>query len=206
MPEHIDPERTPGEAMMSADSANDFTLPAALYHDAVSFLRDAIAASAETSHDAIYLEGRYSTSAILSVFAGLEATINQAAFGHAAAHQGVLQQLTRDVLTERETTIDESGRILTRTRYWSFESRTQFVVRFLAGKPLPKTSRIWQDLRKASALRDSCAHPKPPFRRPDVEDARFAVRSVRTFLLELSTMMGEEPSLWLAPDPEEATG
>ncbi len=138
MTERRDPEQTPGIAVTEGGPGHDFTLPAALYSDAVGFLREAIKAANEEGWEALIREERFSTAAIVSVFSGLEASLNQAAFGHAEAHREALQQITLDVLTEQETTIDDAGRVQRRTRYWPFESRTQFLVRFLSGKALDK--------------------------------------------------------------------
>jgi hypothetical protein len=198
MPEKRKPRQTPGIAAVSLGPRNDFTLPAALYFDSVYFLQQA-----RLGGTGQMAEG-YLRAALLASFACFEAVLNQTAFGHAAAHSRVLDQIERDLLEEQETFVADNGYIVRRFRAWRFETRLSFLMLFLSGAEFDRNSAVWKRLIASKALRDSWAHPKPPFDTWALTDAQVeeAIRSVRDALVEISSAMGVEPPLWLRPIEE----
>jgi hypothetical protein len=187
------PQQTPGEAVSNYDPTDDFTLPACLYTDAVIFVEKARRAQARSKP----LEDvdRYLRAALLAGFAFFEARINQAAFGHASFHEVFLGQLERDVLEEKETTIDDRGMVLRKTKFYPLEARFLFITMFLSGRQFDTSTVLWSEFIEAKKLRDEWTHPKPPFDTwgltlPKVEKA---VRTLIEMLAELSRLMGLEP-------------
>ena len=77
------PQQTPGIAELPLIENDDFTLPAALYHDAVYFCHQADIAEQNSE---LSKKERYARAAIYSAASFIEATINQTAFGHAQTH------------------------------------------------------------------------------------------------------------------------
>jgi len=97
------PQKTPGPAEVSFPENDDFTLPGSLYYNAVYFCHRAKIAEEKKN---LREKERYARAAIFCAASFTEATLNQAAFGHAQAHSDKLGQIERDVLEECETTID----------------------------------------------------------------------------------------------------
>ena len=211
LPERKEPQETPGVAELSFGPDDDWTLPAAPYGDAVEFLlaaerariRSSAAEDGRERSEALQVEERFSTAATVAAFAALEAQVNQAAFAHARAHQADLEAFTVDVLTKTETSVDSNGRIERRARYRPMAVRLQFLC-VPRGRTVREVRPEGTGLIQARDLRDACAHPKPPFRRPAAEDARHAIGAVYEFLAALSETMSAEPPLRLAPLPELA--
>jgi hypothetical protein len=190
------PERTPGPAMLPPDPDDEFTVPAALYCDAIRFLREAVEAPPQQGNESYDC---YLRASLFSAFAALEAQLNQAAYAHAKSHAAVLQGFTLDVLEERESVLDEKGNIIRKVKYYPFESRFSFLVSFLSGKEFDRSGSLWRGLRAAKALRDSWMHPKAPQNNDSltIPAIRAALMSVRDALVKLSEMMGVAPPLWL---------
>jgi hypothetical protein len=185
------PQRTGGQPN------DDFTLPPALYWDAVYFVEQARLNSG-------YTQDRFLRAALYAAFASFEATLNQAAFGHAAAHASVLGQIERDVLEERETIVDDRGHIVRRTKYYPLEARLSFLALFLSGQDFDRGTALWTRFREARQLRDEWTHPKPPFDTWSltVSQVEQAIATLKEVLVELSRLMGEDPPLWLTPAEE----
>jgi len=190
------PEQTPGPANLPADPNDDFTIPAALYCDAILFLREGIE-TLQRQCDAS--TERYLRASLYSSFAALEAQLNQIAYAHARSHAATIDKLTLDVLEERESVLDEKGNIVRKKKYYPFESRFSFLVAFLSGKEFDRSGSLWQGLRAAKGLRDTWTHPKPPLNSGSltVSLTRAALMSVRETLVRVSDLMGVEPPLWL---------
>ncbi len=205
MREKRPPQQTPGAAHTEGAANDDFTLPAALYWDAVYFLDQARHQGPQT-----YIEAkeRYLRAALLTVFAGFEATLNQATFAHAMAHADKIGLVERDILEERETILDERGYIVRRGKFYPLEARLSFIALFLSGKDFDRNSALWGRFRRAKELRDTWTHPKPPFDTWSltVEDVEEAITTIKEMLGELSRLMGLEPPLWLTPASEVLAG
>lgn len=197
MPKRRNPRVTPGAAhLTSVDPADDFTLPAALFHDSVAFFVLAQRVPQDGRRYAYERQQRYTRAAVMAAVASFEAQVNQAAFAHAEAHEARLEQISVDVLTEQETTITEGGQIQRRRRFWPTESRFSFLTLFLSGQPFDRSSHVWRELKLALEIRDRCAHPKPPFSSPTVEEAEFVIRSTSAALRQLAEQTGTEPVAW----------
>lgn len=196
MPERRRPQQTPGPAGGEGLPDDDVTLPAALFSDAVSFLAQARQAGRGRE---VAVEDRFLRAALYAGFASLEATLNQAAFGHAAAHAPALGQIERDVLEERETALDYRGHIVRRTRFYPLEARVSFLALFLSGQEFERGTALWNRFIQAKNLRDTWAHPKPPFNTWSltIDEVEQAVETVRDVIMELSRLMGLDPPLWL---------
>lgn len=201
MPDRRWPQQTPGVAQVEGRPDDDFTLPAALYWDAVAFLEQARRQTGENSRNA---RDRYLRAALYAAFASFEAALNQAAFAHATAHATVLGQIERDVLEERETVLGDQGQIIRRTKFYPLEARVSFLARFLAGREFERTTDLWARFRWAKQLRDTWTHPKPPFDTWSlgVEDVERVITTLKDVLVELSRLMDLEPPLWLTPAEE----
>ena len=70
------PSASPGKAEIECIENDDFTLCAALYHDAIHFY-----SAAKDSND-LYSSDRYKRASILAIFSFFEAQLNQIAFAH----------------------------------------------------------------------------------------------------------------------------
>lgn len=68
-------------------------------------IRSSAAEDVRERSEALQIEERFSTAAMVAAFAALEAQVNQAAFGQARAHQADLEVFTVDVLTGTETSV-----------------------------------------------------------------------------------------------------
>jgi hypothetical protein len=196
------PPTAPGPAYLSNDkqTPTDFTLPMELNRDAVVFYALSLRYEARKSESyamqkAVY---RYARAAIVAVFSSLEAQLNTTAIGYAQAHESAIEPIVHDVLTERETTVDENGRIYRRRRLMPFNTRLSFLTAFLSGKELDRGTALWRDLQRAIDLRDACVHSKPPFPWEGFSpaDARFVIDTVNAVMLEISRLMGARPQLW----------
>lgn len=190
------PRQTPGQALLPQDRNDDFTVPASLYCDAIGFLAEAYDAEA---HGDRHLTERNLRATLFSAFAALEAQLNQAAFAHAHTHRDMLDSFTLDVLEERESTVDEQGNIVRRTKFYPFEARFSFLVYFITGKDFDRSGALWQGLKSAKALRDTWTHPKPPFDSwaLNVPSARLALVSIRDTLVMIQDMLEAPPPPWL---------
>jgi hypothetical protein len=197
MPDKRPPQKTPGAAHLDEPKApDDFTLPAALFADAIHFLEKAQQYSEQKHWTG---ESAYLRAALAASFNSLEASLNQTAFGHAEAHAEKLGTIELDVLMEQETVMDERGHIVRRTRYYPLEARISFLAMFLSGKQLDRNTEVWRRFITAKRLRDTWTHPKPPFNtggltHTAVEEAVYAVRNI---LIEFSRLMEIEPVQWL---------
>ena len=197
MTEKRKPQKTPGEAKVSFPENDDFTLPGSLYYDAIYFCNQAKVA--EEKKD-IRGKERYARAAIFCASSFLEATLNQAAFGHAHAHSDRLGQIEKDVLEECEITIDPKGDVLRKQKFYPFESRFCFIVQFLSGKSFDKGGQLWQQFMNSKKLRDTWTHPKPPFDTDGltISNVKLAINANREALIELSNLMGIDPPPWLS--------
>ena len=196
MVERRKPVKTPGDALISGQPNDDFTLPATLWYGAVRLFTSAmIAAERKDRHK----QEQDLLAALFLGFAFFEASLNQAAFGHAEAHRAALPQPEVDVLEEKETTIDEQGNIIRRARYYPLEARFSFVCQFLAGKEFDRSTPLWNKLKEARQLRDTWVHPKPPFDTWSLtpDQVREVLVTLHQVNVELSRMMGLDPPLWL---------
>ena len=184
---------------------DDFTLPAALYYDSISHYEQA--SIHQENGDQVAAE-RYSRSALLAAFGFFEAQLNQIAFAYAAAHRDRLGQIETDVLEEKETALDDQGRIVRKDKFYRTESRFSFLVLFLSGQDFNRGGETWQRFCESRELRDIWTHPKPPFYTWSLtpEKVRTAIVSVREMFISLSAMMRCEPPLWLRPIDEVLDG
>ncbi|GEM_PF-3258371 len=192
------PQMTPGKAYIERLLNDDFTLPASLYYDSVFFYSQAV--EAQASKD-IYGTDRYLRAAVYAAFAFLEADLNQAAFGHAQAHGLVLEPITRDILEEKETRIDDKGYIVRATKYYPLDVRFSFIAQFLSGKEFDRSTELWSRFQEARRIRDVWTHPKPPFDTwsLDLSAGEKVMRTVRDIWVELSRMMELDPPPWMVP-------
>lgn len=190
------PQQTPGIAYLPQEDNDDFTVPATLYCDALVFLSEACDAEARGDRD---ISERNLRATLFSAFAALEAQLNQAARAHAHTHREKLDSITLDILEECESTIDEKGNVVRRTKFFPFEARFSFIVHFITGKEFARGGALWQGLKAAKALRDSWTHPKPPFDSwsLNASTTRHAVTSIRDTIKTISTMLGVSPPPWL---------
>lgn len=190
------PQPTIGPAMLPQDKNDDFTVPAALFCDAIAFLSAACDAEARGER---HLTERNLRATLFSAFAALEAQLNQIALAHANTHRNELDGFTLDVLEERESTIDEQGNIVRKTKFYPFEARFSFLVYFITGKDFDRGSALWQGLKSAKALRDTWTHPKPPFDSwaLDIPSTRLALISIRDSLQKINDMLDVPPPAWL---------
>lgn len=196
MTERRKPQKTPGTAFRDGTPNNDFTLPASLYYDAAYFL---VAARASGEDNDFEGQQRYLRAALYCGFAFFEATLNQAAFGHATAHATNLGQLELDILQEKETTVDQRGHVIRRTRFYPLDVRLLFLTLFLSGEEFDRSTRLWQRFQEAKALRDTWIHPKPPFDTWSLtfERAQAAIETLRDVLVEISRLMDIPSASWL---------
>ena len=168
-----------------------------LHRDAVAFYGLALEAE-----DPMVIE-RYVRAAVLAAFASLEAHLNMAAQAHANAHRHAIDPLVHDVLLELEATIDEQGRIVRRRRRIPLTTRLCFLTAFLSGREFPRNGELWQRFLRATTLRDSYVHPKPPFPwdySPPL--ARDVIDTITDVDIEVHRLMGLEPMLWWMPADE----
>lgn len=191
------PQQTPGQAHLGEPTGpDDFTLPAALFSDAIHFLTMARQYADEGNFQG---ETAYLRAALHAAFASLESSLNQTAFGHAEAHAEKVGSIERDILEEQETVLDERGYIVRKSRHYPLEARVSFLAMFLSGKEIDRSSDIWRRFVIAKKLRDTWTHPKPPFNTWSlsfraVQEAMFAIRDLK---MEISRLIGIEPVQWL---------
>ena len=192
------PVTTPGPAITVGAPNDDFTLCASLYYNAIYFYTQAEDAE---SQEYFYAADRHKRAALLTALTFFEAQMNQAAFGHAEAHRNDLPAFELDVLQEKETRLNENGTIQRNEKFYSTEARFRFLAQFLSGKPFDCGGRIWHDFRKAQELRHQWVHPKPPFDTWSLtlDDVKQAITAVRAVLVELASMMSQDPPPWLMP-------
>ena len=190
------PQITPGRAVTQGKDNDDFTLPAALYYDAIGFFQLARDADGDQDCDAC---DRYKRSAVLAAFSFFEAQLNQIAFGHAEAHRDSLGEIERDVLEEMETVIDDRGDIIRRQKFYRTETRFCFLALFLSGSDFDRSGELWNRFRTARRLRDAWVHPKPPFDTWSLalEDVYATMVVVRDMFVKLSEMMSIDPPFWM---------
>ena len=180
------PIQTPGPAAIKRDKGHDFTLPASLYNDSIHFY--VIAENAQLNENKGLCE-TYSRAALLTCFSFYESLINQAAFGHAEAHEVKIPAFELDVLQEKETKLASNGKIQRVKKYFSAEARFKFICRFLSGKTFDCSGELWQNFQSAQKLRNEWAHPKPPFNTCtlSLEDVQKAIVTVRGVLVSFQT-------------------
>jgi hypothetical protein len=168
-----------------------------MFYDALAHLQDATAAEERGDRGAIE---RHVRATLFTAFASLEAQINQVAWSYASTYRDELDDIELDILEEKETFIDDRGNVVRRTRFYPFDTRFSFIVRFLTGESFERSGVTWQALKTARELRDMWTHPKPPFDTWSISiaDGQKAVRAVAGTLTEISRMMGAEPPLWLS--------
>lgn len=160
MPKRL-PPRTPGPASTTDIGMSNWMVPMELHRDAVGFYADAGRAEKSGDRDE---RDRHARAAIVAAFAGLEAQLNMTAAGHAEAHQEAIEPVVLDVLRERETVIDDRGRIIQRRRLMSLPTRISFLAAFISGEELDRSGQMWQDLVRAIELRNRCVHRNSPSR------------------------------------------
>jgi hypothetical protein len=196
MAERRRPQKTPGTAFTEGTPNNDFTLPPSLYYDAAYFL---VAARTSGENNDLDQEQRYLRAALYCGFAFFEATLNQAAFAHASAHATNLGQPELDILQEKETTVDQRGHVIRRTKFYPLDVRLLFLTLFLSGEEFDRSTTLWQRFQEAKALRDTWTHPKPPFDTWSLtfEKTRTAIETLRDVLIEISRLMDVPPPSWL---------
>ena len=187
------PSASPGKAEIECIENDDFTLCAALYHDAIHFY-----SAAKDSND-LYSSDRYKRASILAIFSFFEAQLNQIAFAHAEAHKDTLPEFELDILEEKETKLNSDGTIQRNNKFYSTEARFRFLTYFLSGKSFDCSGKLWADFRQAQEIRNRWVHPKPPFNTwgLKLDEVKLAIVSIRAVLVELSDMMETEPPLWL---------
>lgn len=190
------PQIAPGPAVTEGKDDDDFTLTAALYHDAVYYYGSALDADSNNDH---YASDRFKRSAILAAFSFFEAQLNQIAFAYAETHEDVLGQIERDVLEEMETVMDDRGDIIRKQKFYRTESRFCFLAYFLSGVDFDRSGELWNEFRAARKLRDAWMHPKPPFDTWSLTlaDVYNTVIVVRAMFMKLAEMMNSNPPLWL---------
>ena len=195
------PQLAPGPAHIEGQPNDDFTLPAAMYYDAIHHYKAAQRADAENDINACH---RYKRAAILAAFGFFEAQLNQIAFGYAKAHESVLGQIERDVLEEMETVMDDRGEILRKCKFYRTESRFTFLASFLTGKDFDRSSQLWGRFSKARKHRDKWTHPKPPFDTwsLSLQDVHSTIEVVHDMFITLATMMNATSPAWLRPVDE----
>ena len=201
MPQKRKPQTSPGPAFTESQPNDDFTLPAALYYDAIYHFANAVAA--DTTGDSQACD-RLMRSSVLAAFSCFEAMLNQVAFAYAHTHRNQLGQIELDVLEEMETTVDERGDIIRRNKFYKTEARFTFLACFLSGKDFDRSSDLWQRFQAARELRDRWTHPKPPFDTWSLTlpDVHRAIAVVRDLFVKLDEMMGADPRRWLRPIDE----
>ncbi len=194
MPERRKPQQTPGPAL---SKLGDFTLPAAMYYDAIYFVEQA----RRSPESEPWQEKRHLRAALYSAFGFFEAQLNQVAFAHADTHVDALNEIERNVLEEKETVLDERGHLIRKVKFYPLEARFLFLTLFLSGQEFDRTNLLWDRFRRAKALRDSWTHPKPPFDFANltVVNVEEAIKVLREVLVELSRLMNIEVPLWLLP-------
>lgn len=201
MAERRKPQITPGPAYTKGKPNDDFTLCAALYHDAIALYEQA---RVDEDNGNAQAADRHKRSALLAIFSFFEAQINQVAFAHAEAHSSDLGEIERDVLEEKETVIDDQGNIVRRNKFYRTESRFSFLAYFLSGQDFDRSDEVWQRFCESRELRDTWTHPKPPFDTWSLtlDKVRMAIVSVRDMLVRLVEMMDGDSPLWLLPIDE----
>lgn len=189
------PPKTPGDANIGAFNSDDnWMLPLELHRDAVMFYALVLKHDAMVDPHPTEAVERYVRASVIAAFSALEAHLNQAAFGHATAHENVLDAFVVDVLRERETVVDNDGLVSQRTRRMALTARLSFLTAFLSGHTFDRNTRLWQDLLKIIKLRDGYVHPKPPFSRRYVPaQAKDVIDTVTAVLVEISRLMDVEP-------------
>lgn len=196
------PETTPGVAFIPKENGviDDFTLPATLYFDSIFFFKQAVESKDSSS------KNRYLRAALFSAFSFFEAQLNQVAYAHGRTHSDKLEQITRDLLEEMETTVDDKGIIIRKKRYYSLEARFSFLSLFLSGKEFDRSGLLWQKFVECKDERDLWVHPKPLFSSElTVEKIKLVIVTLREIFIQLSNMMNTEPPLWLKPLEEVIT-
>ena len=195
------PQLAPGPAHTKGQPNDDFTLPAAMYYDAIHHYKAAHSADAVNDSGAC---DRYKRAAILAAFVFFEAQLNQIAFAYAQAHESVLGQIEKDVLEEMETVIEDRGDILRKSKFYRTESRFAFLVLFLSGKDFDRSGQLWSRFLSARNLRDQWTHPKPPFDTGSLslKGVHSIIEVVHDMFIMLATMMSANAPLWLRPVDE----
>lgn len=150
---------SPGPAITFGRYDDDFTLPAAIYHDSIAFY---VLAVKHAELGDCQASDRFNRAALSAIFSFYEALLNQIAFAYAEAHSDKLDQITRDVLEEKETRINEKGEVARYTKFYLTEARLSYLSLFLTGKDVNRADQVWKNYRDARALRDKWVHPKPP--------------------------------------------
>lgn len=192
------PQTSPGPAVTQSLPSDDFTLPAALYYDAIHHYE--AAESSKMRADTCACD-RFMRSSLLAAFSFFEAQLNQVAFAYAHTHRRALGQIELDVLEEMETSMDERGNIVRKTKFYKTEVRFLFLVYFLSGKEFECNGSLWQQFQAARKLRDHWTHPKPPFDTwaLTLPDVRAAIRAVHDLFVKLAEMMNSNHPLWMKP-------
>ena len=195
------PQLAPGPAHIEGQPNDDFTLPAAMYYDAIHHYKAAQRADAGNDSDAY---DRYKRAAILAAFGFFEAQLNQIAFAYAKTHESVLGQIEKDVLEEMETVMDDRGDILRKCKFYRTESRFTFLAHFLSGKDFDRSGLLWNRFLIARNHRDQWTHPKPPFDTStlSLQDVHSTIEVVHDMFITLATMMNANSPLWLRPVDE----
>ena len=177
---------------------DDFTLPAALYYDAIHHYEAAECANMRADTCAC---DRFLRSSLLAAFSFFEAQLNQVAFAHAHTHRSALGKIELDVLEEMETSMDERGNIIRKIKFYKTEVRFLFLVYFLSGQAFDLSGSLWQQFQTARELRDRWTHPKPPFDTGalTLPDVRAAIRAVHDLFVKLAEMMNSNHPLWMKP-------
>jgi hypothetical protein len=140
------PQIAPGPALIQGKDNDDFTLPAALYCDAVYYYNSALDADATSDH---YACNRFKRSAIIAAFSFFEAQLNQLVFAYAETHEDILGQIERDILEEMETTINDRGGITRKPKFYRTETRFCFLSCFLSGIDFDRNGELWQQFQAA---------------------------------------------------------
>ncbi|MBU1853660.1 MAG: hypothetical protein KJ957_06430 [Candidatus Omnitrophica bacterium] len=197
MIEKRNPKISPGVAYLPKESG-DFNFPAELYYNSIWLY--SLAQKMNKSKDD-FLSSCYRRCAVQCAFSFFEAQLNQICLAHAKTHPDKIGEIELDILEEKNTTINDKGKIIRKTRYYDTEARVSFLCLFLTGKEFDRNKKFWQEFKKAKELRDKITHPKPPYESSiiSLSEVKHAIEFLRKIFVELSKIMAINSPLWLKP-------
>jgi hypothetical protein len=170
------------------------------HRDAVAFYALALQDQQQEDEVAAQRTGpRYVRASVIAAFACLEAQLNMAASGHTTAHREALDGITLDVLLERETMLDEQGRIQDRKRRIPLTARLSFLTAFLSVAVRPERATLG---RSSSCDRTPRRLRAPKAAVPVPRGLHSPVDTVVGVLSEVHRLMGIDPLPWWRPTEE----